>query len=153
MAIGIGSLGASFAYVLAHFPIVDWQSNNSLANRVLWPTIVFFLMALGGAPGGLLAGPFNKWAIGRGTIKSWLAVSTGSWALSFGVTGLMIQMMNYPDYFNLEVLRHVPFIVKGGAIGLLVGAIQGAILGSHLEGLEIIRPNVSPKQTLRTTRK
>jgi len=149
VAIGIGSISASLAYLLAHFPIVDWQSGNLLVDWVLWPAILFFMMAIGGAPGGFLAGLLKKLAIGRGTIIRWVVVSTGSWALSFGVAGLMIQVINYPDYFKLELLQHVPFVVKGGTIGLLVGVIQGAILGSHLEGLKNIRPNVSLEQTSR----
>lgn len=140
VAIGIGSIGASLAYLLAHFPIAGWQSDNSMVDWGLWPAIVFFLMAIGGAPGGLIAGLLKKWAVGRGTITRWLAVSTGSWALSFGVAGLMIQMINYPDYFNLGVLRLVPFIVKVGVIGLLIGIIQGATLGSYLERLNIYSP-------------
>jgi hypothetical protein len=149
VAIGIGTIGAFVAYMLAHFPIIDWQSGIFLVDWFLWPGLMFFLTALSGAPGGLLAGLLKKWAISRGRIIHWATVSAVNWALSFGAAGLVIQIFSYPDYFNLDVLRNVPFVVKGGFLGILIGVIQGVTLGSYLNRLNNIRPNVSLEQTSR----
>lgn len=138
--IGIGTIGGSLAYLLAHFPPVDWQSGAFLIDWALWPAIMFIMMAIAGAVAGLVAGPLQKWAVGRGTMLGWILVSIGSWALSLGVAGLVIQAINYPDYFKLGVLRFVPFPVKGGIIGLLVGVIQGAAFGTYLEHLGELSP-------------
>lgn len=135
-AIGIGIVGGSLAYLLAHFPGVDWQSGIFLIDWALWPAIVFFLMAIVGAASGLVAGPLQRWAVGRGTLLRWILVSTGSWALSLGVAGLAIQAINYPYYFKLGVLRFIPFPLKVGVMTLLIGIIQGSILGAHLQRLK-----------------
>ncbi len=139
-ALGIGSYCAAYAYILAHFPIINWHSGVFIIDWLLWPAVMFLFTAISGAPGGLIAGLLKKWAVGRGSFLRWCAASAGSWSLSFGLFGLILQIFNYPDYFYMDSLRHAPMIIKGAMIGILVGAAQGLILGSFLNRNDYFPP-------------
>jgi hypothetical protein len=144
LGLGIGSIGASLAFIAAaSLPLVHGSSGIPLVDWLAWPAIVFILTAVGGAPGGLFSGLLKKWAVGRGTIRSWVAVSICNWALSFGVAGVSILILLYPQYFYLDASRNIPVIIKGGMIGALIGLIQGTILGTRLAKLNRPEPSTN----------
>jgi hypothetical protein len=149
VGLGIGSIGASLAFfVAATLPLGQGSSGIPLVDWLVWPAIMFILTAVGGAPGGLISGPLKKWAVGRGTLGSWVAVSIGNWALSFGVAGVSFLILLYPQYFNLHASRNIPVIIKGGMIGALIGLIQGTILGTRLAKLNRPEPSTNDSSSV-----
>ena len=139
--LGLGSFGATLGYFLAHFPMVNWRTGSAIFDWILWLALLFLFAALSGAPGGFLAGIFGKLSIEKGSNFGWILVSAATWSLISGMAGIMTVVINYPHQFNLEVLRLIPFSVKGGAVGLLMGFIHGVMIGSYIKKCSNTRPN------------
>jgi hypothetical protein len=140
LALGIGSIGASLAFLaVMSLPLVRGSSGISIVDWLIWPLSVFILSAIGSIPGGLISGLMMKGAVKRGKLSAWIVNSVSNWALSFGVAGVLFLILIYPQYFYIPTLRTIPVVIRGGLIGVLIGLIQGKILGNRIRQLDQIR--------------
>lgn len=134
VGLGLGSVGAWTAFIAVNAMPSGPGGGFPLGAWLAWPAVVFAAVGIGGAPGGLLAGPLKKMAVGQGRIAGWVGVSLANWGLSYGLLGVLALVFLFPDYFFLSItaVRNMPGWIRGGMLGALCGLVQGTVLGWRL---------------------
>jgi len=127
-----GTAGIVFANLIANMPVLSGTSGNPRVDWLLWLGFLFVLSAVVSAPGGLVAGLLQKWAVGGGSILTWAAISVLNWGLSFGAAAVLVRLPRFMQFFYAGNFRYPATLLRGAAFGALVGLIQGGILGSFL---------------------
>lgn len=135
VGLGVGLTGMILAYFMAHVPVWRFTTGVSVVDFLIWLGLIFLLSAFGSAPGGLVAGILSAWSVGKGKFRSWIAVSIGNWALSFGAAGVLLVFIDFSRVFYRGNFRHISTLWRGAALGALIGLIQGLVLGLFLKAI------------------
>ncbi len=130
-----GMLGLALADTIARADVVRGTTGIPLLDWVLWLSFVFVIAAVGSLPGGLLAGVFRTGSVGKGSVISWAAVSALNWTVSFGAASVLLQLSDFSSLFYFGNFHTLPVLIRGGSLGLLIGLIQGLVLGWRLNHL------------------
>lgn len=135
VGLGVGLVGMILAYFIAHVPVWRFTTGVSVVDFLVWLGLIFLLSAFGSALGGLVAGILSAWSVGKGKLGSWIAVSIGNWALSFGAAGVFLVFIDFSRVFYRGNFRHLSILWRGAALGALIGLIQGLVLGLFLKAI------------------
>lgn len=139
IATGVGSGMGLMAIILANFiarmPLVSLTTAVPTLDYLMWVLFLFLLSALGSLPGGWIAGLLGRWSVGKGSVPRWTAVSITSWALSAGGAGVYLGVTDFFLKFYSGNFRSFSTLWRGAAFGVIIGSIQGALLGPFLGGL------------------
>jgi len=141
-----GILGLALADSIARADLVRGTTGIPLLDWVLWLSFVFVIAAVGSLPGGLLAGVFRSVSVGRGSVIAWAAFSALNWTVSFGAASVLLQLTDFSSLFYFGNFQTLPVLIRGGAIGLLIGLIQGLVLGWRLNHLPAPEVEVEPPE-------
>lgn len=141
-----GMFGLAMADTIARASLVRGTTGVPLLDWALWLILIFVITTIGCLPGGLLAGVFRTLSVGRGSAISWAAVSTLNWTVSFGAASVLVQLTDFSNLFYFGNFQTLPVLIRGGSISLLIGLIQGLVLGWRLNNLPVPEVEEEPPE-------
>jgi len=134
----LGANGAYLGWMASQLPILRGITGAVWLDCVLWWGYVFLLTGLGSLPAGILAGLGRKWAVSKGKTGAWIGTGVLNWAVSLGAAGGLLQLFKTGRYFYAGGFRSGPLLLRFALVGIVVGLLQGWILGRRLTRLLIL---------------
>ncbi len=134
----LGANGAYLGWMGSQMPILGGIPGAGWLKWFLGWVYVWLLTGLGSLPAGFLAGLGLKWSFKKGKTGDWIGTGILTWAVSLGAAGVLLQLLKTGRYFYAGGFRSGPLLLRFALIGIVVGLIQGWILGRRLTRLLIL---------------
>jgi len=135
----LGSNGAYLGWMASQMPVLSGIPGVKWLVWILGLAYVWLLTGLGSLPAGVLAGLSQKWSARKGKTGAWIGAGVLTWAVSLGAAGVLLQLLKTGRHFYAGNFRSGPTLLRFALVGMVVGLIQGWILGRRLTRLEILK--------------